>query len=75
LHFNVHGLRLIIAVPLIVLGAVLALASYVRWQDSERAVRLQQPVRYSWMPRVLAAGIALIAVYGGILALVDRLVK
>jgi putative membrane protein len=74
LHFNLHGLRLIIAVPLIVLGAVLAIASYVHWQDSERAMRLRQPVRYSWMPRVLTAGIALIAVCGGILALVDRLV-
>ena len=29
LHFNLHGLRLIVAVPLIVLGAVLALASFL----------------------------------------------
>lgn len=74
LKFNLHGLRLIIAVPLIVLGAVLALASYLHWEDSERAMRLRQPLRYSWMPRVLTAGIAVIAVCGGILAVVDRLV-
>lgn len=74
LKFNLHGLRLIIAVPLIVLGAALALASYLHWEDSERAMRLRQPLRYSWMPRVLAGGIAMIAVCGGILALVDRLV-
>jgi putative membrane protein len=73
LHFNLRGLRLIIAIPLIVLGAVLALASYAHWQDSERAMRLGEPVRYSWMPRVLTAGIAVIALSGGILALVDRL--
>ena len=56
LKFNLHGLRLIIAVPLIVLGAALALASYLHWEDSERAMRLRQPLRYSWMPRVLTRG-------------------
>jgi putative membrane protein len=73
LHFNLHGLRLVIAVPLILLGAVLALASYLHWEDSERAMRLRQPLRYSLMPRLLTGGIALIAVCGGILAIVDRL--
>jgi putative membrane protein len=58
LHFNLHGLRLIIAVALIVLGAVLALVSYLHWEDSERAMRLRQPLRYSWMPRLLTGGIA-----------------
>jgi inner membrane protein YidH len=74
LKFNLHGLRLIIAVPLIVLGAVLAVASYLHWEDGERAMRLHKPMRYSWMPRVLTGGIALIAVFGGILAIIDRLV-
>jgi putative membrane protein len=73
LKFNLHGLRLIIAVPLIVLGAVLALASYSHWEDSERAMRLRQPLRYSWMPRVLSGGIVAIALLGGILAIIDRL--
>ncbi len=73
LHFNLHGLRLIVAVPLIVLGAVLALASFLHWEDSERAMRLRQPLRYSWMPRVLSGGIVVIAVLGAILAVVDRL--
>ena len=73
LNLNPHGLRLIIAVPLIVLGAGLALASFVHWEDSERAMRLRQPLRYSWMPRVLTGGIMVIALLGGILAIVDRL--
>ena len=75
LKFNLHGLRLIIAVPLIVLGAVLALASFLHWEDTERAMRLRQPLRYSWMPRVLTGGITVIALCGGILAVVDRLVR
>jgi putative membrane protein len=73
LKFNLHGLRLIIAVPLIVLGATLALASFLHWEDSERAMRLREPLRYSWMPRALTGGITVIAVLGGILAVVDRL--
>jgi putative membrane protein len=74
LHFNLLGLRLIIAVPLIVLGAVLALASYLHWEDTERAMRLGRPPRYSWMPRVLTGGIVVIAACGGILAIIDRFV-
>ena len=73
LKFNLHGLRLIIALPLIVLGAALALASFMHWEDSERAMRLREPLRYSWMPRVLTGGITVIALVGGILAVVDRL--
>ena len=73
LHFNLSGLRLIVAVPLIVLGAVMALASFLHWEDSERAMRLGRPLRYSWMPRALTAAIVVIAVVGGILAVVDRL--
>ena len=74
LHFNLHGLRLIIAVPLIVLGAVLAIASFLHWEDSERAMRLGKPLHYSWMPRVLTGGIAVIALIGGIIAVIDRIV-
>jgi putative membrane protein len=73
LRLNMHGLRLVIAIPLIVLGAVLAYASYSQWEDNERAMRLGRPLQYSWMPRLLAGGITLIALCGGILAVVDRL--
>jgi putative membrane protein len=73
LKFNLHELRLLIAVPLIVLGAALALASFLHWEDNELAMRRREPLRYSWMPRVLTAGITLIAVAGGILAVLDRL--
>jgi putative membrane protein len=74
LHFNLPGLRLLIALPLIVLGAALAIASYQHWVQNELAMRAGQPLRYSPMLRVLAGGIAVIAVLGGILAVIDRLV-
>jgi putative membrane protein len=74
LHFHPNWLRLLIAVPLIVLGAGLALASYLHWGDSERAMRLREPLGYSWMPRVLTGGIVVIALCGGIVAIVEKLV-
>src|SRR3954454_14874341 len=41
-EFHVGGGRRLIGVPLIVLGAVLAVASYRRWETNERAMRLWQ---------------------------------
>ena len=73
LHFSPHWLRLLIAVPLIVLGAGLALASYLHWGDSERAMRLREPLEYSWMPRLLTGAIVVIALCGGVIAIVERL--
>ncbi|MHB8657652.1 MAG: YidH family protein [Solirubrobacteraceae bacterium] len=74
LHFNLPGLRLVIALPLIVLGAALSVRSYRHWVDSERAMRLGRPLGYSEMPRVLAGGITLIAVVGAVVAIIDRIV-
>jgi putative membrane protein len=73
LHFNLHGLRLLIALPLIGLGALLSLRSYGQWVESERAMRLGKPLNYSGMPRALAGGIAVIALLGAVLAVIDRL--
>jgi putative membrane protein len=73
LHFNLHGLRLLIALPLIVLGAVLSAVSYRQWVAAERAMRRGEPPPYSSMPRVLALGITVVAGFGAILAIVDRL--
>jgi uncharacterized membrane protein YidH (DUF202 family) len=39
-EFDVGGGRRLIGVPLIVLGAVLSVASYRRWEANERAMRL-----------------------------------
>jgi putative membrane protein len=54
--------RLLIALPPVVLGAVLALASYSRWEANQRALRRGEPLPAGGPPRVLAAGIALVAV-------------
>jgi putative membrane protein len=73
LHFNDHGLRLLIALPLIALGAALSLLSYREWVRSERVMRVGDPLEYSRLPRMLVGGIALIATLGALLAILDRL--
>jgi putative membrane protein len=73
LHFNPHGLRLLIAVPPIGLGAVLGVESYRQWIESERAMRFGRPLPYSMLPRLLAGGISVIALLGAIVAVVDRI--
>ncbi|MEO8698369.1 MAG: DUF202 domain-containing protein [Acidimicrobiales bacterium] len=67
-QFKVAGGRRLIGVPLIVLGALLSLASYRRWQDNERAMRLGQPLRRSYLGLALAVGIASAAVIAAIVA-------
>jgi putative membrane protein len=54
--------RRLIGVPLIVLGAVLALVSYQHWYANERAMRLGEPLPPTRLGLVLALGIALVSV-------------
>jgi uncharacterized membrane protein YidH (DUF202 family) len=69
-HFGLGGAHLLIAVPAIVLGAVIGVASYRRWQTNQRAMRLGQPIGYSVLPAILAGGVALL---GAIVALLVTL--
>lgn len=60
--FDIVFGRRILGLPLIALGAVLALTSYRFWQRNERALRRRQPLPRSPMPLVLAIGIGIVAV-------------
>src|SRR3954454_20323961 len=44
LEFQSELARLAVALPPIVLGAVLALTSYRRWEANQRALRLREPL-------------------------------
>jgi putative membrane protein len=50
-----------LGVPLIVLGAAVAVTSYLEWQRNQAALRRGDPLPRSVLPRVLAATIAGIA--------------
>ena len=60
--------RRLLGLPLIAMGALLALASYRRWEANERAMRLREPLPPSPLPRLLAFGIGIVAVLAIVVA-------
>ena len=65
--------RHVLGVPLIVFGAVVAVAAYSEWVRSQRALRHGQPLPRSVMPRLLAAVITVIAAIAAVVVLVSGL--
>jgi putative membrane protein len=63
--------RHLIGLPLIVLGAVLAVAAYVEWVRNQRALRRGEPLPVSVMPWILAVTVTGIAIIAGIVLLVS----
>ncbi len=71
LEFDSDVARLAVALPPIVLGAILALTSYRRWQANQRALRTNAPLPTGGPPRILAAGIAVLAVVVATIVVID----
>ena len=69
--FDVTFGRRLLGLPLIALGALLALTSYSHWQANERAMRRGEPLVPSRIPLVLSVSIGVIAVIAVILAAFD----
>jgi putative membrane protein len=63
-----RALRLLVAIPLILLGGFVGVAGYYRWQHAEEAIRSGRELAPSRVPRLLAIAFALLAL--GALALV-----
>jgi putative membrane protein len=75
LHLGLGGAHLLVAIPAIVLGGLIGIASYWRWEVNERAMRLGEPLGYSPLTRILAVGIAVIAVISAGLVVVAALIR
>jgi len=60
--------RRLLGLPLIAMGALLAVASYRRWDANERAMRLGEALPPSPLPRLLALGIGVVAVLAIVIA-------
>jgi len=76
LRVGLGGARLIVALPLILLGSVLSFASYREWKHNEHALRLDQPLPYrTRLSRLLGWGVAVIAVVTAVLAVADVLLS
>jgi putative membrane protein len=72
---GLSGGRLVVGLPLIVLGAVVGVYSFRHWEANERAMRRGEPLPFSRMPRVLAMTISVVAVVTALLVVVDQVVK
>jgi putative membrane protein len=68
--FDVPGGRRLLGLPLIALGAVIAVTSLQRWERGERAMRLGEPLVHSGLLRVVATGVAVAAVVAAVLVAV-----
>jgi putative membrane protein len=63
--------RHLLGVPLIVLGAVLAVTAYVEWVHNQRALRRGEPLPRSILPYLLAATVAGIALIAAVVLLIS----
>ena len=63
------GGRHLLGVLLIVLALVVSATSYLRWQRTERAVRLNQPLPPSRLPWLIAVGLLVVTVLALVLVL------
>jgi putative membrane protein len=66
---QVAGGRRILGLPMIALGAVVAVTSFRHWRSNQRAMRRNEPLPSSPMPLVLSLGIGAVAVIAVVLAL------
>src|SRR6266536_6422740 len=73
LDFGSRTARLVVALPPIALGLLLALDSYRRWEANERALRLGEPLPGGGPPWLLSAGIAAVALVVVAVLAVDAL--
>lgn len=71
LDFDSQAIRLLVSLPPILFGGVLAWTSYARWEANERAMRLGRPLPHAGPPRLVAVGLAVLAVVIAVLVLVD----
>jgi putative membrane protein len=73
LEFETEAARLAVALPPIVLGAVLALTSYRRWLATQRALRLGRPLPDGGLALMLAVGVGAVAVVVAATVMIDAL--
>ena len=71
LRSDLTGAKLIVALPLIALGGLVAVASYRRWQRNERAMRLGEPLEYGSLPRMLTVAIGAMALVIAVIVVID----
>jgi putative membrane protein len=67
--------RHVLGIPLIVLGAVIAVVGYRDWSGNQRALRRREPVRRSPRPQILVVSIVGMAVVAAIVLFLSAILK
>jgi putative membrane protein len=67
-EFRIAGGRRIVGLPLIALGAILAVTAFRTWTANEQAMRAGKPLPRSHETLILAAGVAIVAFLALVLA-------
>ncbi|HEX5621093.1 MAG TPA: DUF202 domain-containing protein [Solirubrobacteraceae bacterium] len=73
LEFDSEWVRLLVSLPPILLGGLLALISYRRWEANERAMRLREPLPVIGPPRFVPPAIAVLAMLIAVLVVVGAI--
>lgn len=67
--------RRLLGIPLIVLGAVIAVVGYSQWSRNQQALRGGGPMPRSFLPRILAAAIVGMAIVAAVVLLLSAVLK
>jgi putative membrane protein len=67
--------RHLLGIPLIVLGAVIAVIGYRQWAGNQRALRRREPVQRSALPQILVVSIVGMAVVAAIVVLLSAVLR
>jgi putative membrane protein len=65
--------RFPLGILLLMLGFLTSATSYRRWAANERAIRADDPLPASRLPRLLAAGVAIVGLAAVVFLLIDRI--
>src|SRR3954447_1858630 len=63
--------RLVVAIPLILLGGFMGVAGYLRWRQAEDAIRRGRELEPSRVPRLLAGAFVLFTIGALVLVIVS----
>lgn len=69
-QLSIPGGRHVLGIPLVLLSIVTSLSAYRHWAQTERALRLKQPLPPSPLPRVLGLGVGVISFVALVLILI-----
>jgi putative membrane protein len=67
--------RHVLGVPLIVVGAVIAVVSYLQWTRSQQALRRGEPLPRSVLPQILAITILVMAMISAAVLLISAVLR